>query len=52
MLPIGSIFFPLRVARMRIEGIQLRIRQYTNLLKSPIFDTVNVKFFTIVVLTV
>ena len=57
MLPIGSIFSPLRVAPMRIDtnfkGLSIeKLRQYTNLLKSPTVDAVNVKCFTVVVLTV
>ena len=52
MLPIGSIFFPLRVGPMRIENnfkvhsIE-KLRQYVSLLKSPNFDAANIKCFTV-----
>ena len=50
MLPIGSIFLPLKVVHMRIvndlKGIKLRncqikICQYVSLLKSPNFNAAN-----------
>ena len=55
MLPIGSIFFPLKVAPMRIViitlkdiefRIELKLCQYVSLLKSPNFDATNIKCFT------
>ena len=48
MLPI---FFPLRVAPMRIENNLTwhyeELRQYVSLLKSPNFDSPNIKCFTV-----
>ena len=49
MLP-GSIFFPLKVALMRIENnfkghINIKISQYVSLLKSPKFDAANILEF-------
>ena len=57
MLPIGSIFFPLKVAPMRIENnfkghlIEKPPKlNYANmsLLKSPNFAATNIKWFTVV----
>ena len=57
MLPIESIFFPLKVVPMRIENNfkghyiekPLNLIQYVILLKSPNYDVVNIKWFTIIV---
>ena len=49
MLPIGSIFFPLGVAPMKIENFKghsiEKLSNYANMsvLKSPNFDTANIK---------
>ena len=50
MLPIGSIFFPLKVTPMRIKNNlcnklrnrQINLRCYVSLLQSPNFDAANI----------
>ena len=64
MPPIGSIFFPLRVAPVRIENkikghltekppklnyAKINPSQYDSLLKPPNFDAANIKWFTVII---
>ena len=57
MLPIGSIFFPLKVVPVRIDNnfkghlieknAKIKLCQYASLLKLTNFDAVNIKCFIV-----
>ena len=52
MLPIGSIFFPLKVAPIRTDNkfkdtTKLNYNQYISLLQALNFEVTNIKWFTV-----